>query len=113
MKTDKKFIEKQKKSLLVEKEKLEKKIAELDKFPDYGQSNDDNAKEYEDFENNLSIETQLKTLLKKVDAALKAIEKGTYGQCSICKKEIEGGRLQSMPYAKVCISCKKNTKDVD
>lgn len=110
MKTDEKFVQKQKKSLEKEKEKLEKKMSELEKYPDYGRGDDDNAREYEDFENNLSLEKQLQVLVKKVNSALKAIEKGIYGQCSICKSEIEKGRLQSMPYADVCVSCQKTKK---
>ncbi|MCX6810599.1 MAG: TraR/DksA family transcriptional regulator [Candidatus Berkelbacteria bacterium] len=110
MKLDEKFIQKQKRLLEKEKEKLEKKMTELEKYPDYGRGDDDNAREYEDFENNLSLEVQLKTLDKKINTALKAIDKGTYGQCSVCKKEIESGRLKSVPYADVCVSCKKNSK---
>ncbi len=110
MKTDEKFIAKQKKLLLAEKAKLEKKNIELEKYPDYGRGDDDSAREYEDFETNLSIEAQLKMLLKKVNSALKSIEKGTYGQCSVCKKEIESGRLKLIPYADICVSCKKNGK---
>ncbi len=108
MKSNKKFIEKQKNLLLSEKRKLEKKVLELDKYPDYGRGEDDNAREYSDFESNLSIETQLKILLKKVNSALKAIEKNTYGKCKACKVEIENDRLASMPYADICVSCSKN-----
>lgn len=107
MKLDEKFLKKQKKVLLAEKQKLEKKASELDKYPDYGQSEDDNAREFSDFESNLSIETQLRVLLKKINSALKAIDAGTYGKCKSCKKEIEEGRLESMPYADICVSCKK------
>jgi RNA polymerase-binding protein DksA len=110
MSLDEKFVQKQKKALLAEKQKLEKKIKELDEFPDYGRGDDDNARELSDFENNLSIENQFKFLLKKTDAALKSIEKGTYGKCSKCKSEIENGRLKSMPYADVCVVCHAKTK---
>lgn len=110
MKLDEKFLKKQKRALLAEKQKLEKKVAELDKYPDYGRGEDDNAREVSDFESNLSIETQLKTLLKKTDSALKAIDAGTYGKCKSCKKAIEKGRLESMPYAEICVSCKKQKK---
>ena len=109
-KLDEKTIEKQKNLLLAEKKKLEKKIAELAKFPDYGRADDDNAKETEDFETNLSLETQLKSLLDKTNAALKSVEKGTYGQCSVCKEAIENDRLKLMPYATICISCEKKQK---
>lgn len=101
------IIEKQKKALTEEKTRLEKKIGELKQFPDYGHNEDDNAKEMADFENNLSVEEQLVFLLSKVNKALIAIEKGTYGLCQKCDKEIEAGRLEIMPYAELCISCRK------
>jgi RNA polymerase-binding transcription factor DksA len=106
----KNFIENQTKKLLREKEKLEKKILELEKFPDYGRGDDDNARELEDYENNHSIELQLKTLLKKINLSLNLIKKGSYGKCSICKKEIEKNRLALVPYADICVICKKNGK---
>lgn len=107
MKMDEKFLKKQKKVLLAEKQKLAGKIDELDKYPDYGRSEDDNAREFSDFESNLSVETQLQKLVKKINASLKAIDTGAYGKCKTCKKEIERGRLESMPYADICVSCKK------
>ncbi len=108
---DKDFINQQKETLLAEKERLEKKIKELNQFPDYGDSEDDNAMEMSDFESNLSIEEQLKFLLKKVNDALKAIDDGTYGKCSNCKKAIETGRLEVMPYAELCVKCYKDSKE--
>ena len=101
------IIEKQKNVLLEEKARLEKKIAELKQYPDYGQNEDDNAKETADYENNLSAEEQLVFLLSKVKRALKAIQDGTYGVCQKCSKAIEEGRLEVMPYAELCISCRK------
>lgn len=100
-------IKKQKKALSEEKFRLEKKIKELKQYPDYGQNEDDNAKETADYENNLSVEEQLNFLLSKVNKALKAIDEGTYGQCQKCSKAIEEGRLEIMPYAELCISCRK------
>lgn len=110
MKISEKFAQKQKKALLDEKSKLEKKIKKLDEFPEYGSGDDDSAKEFSDFENNQSIEAQLKSLIKKINTALRSIENKTYGKCLKCKKEIESGRLASIPYASVCVSCKKNEK---
>lgn len=107
---DKNFFQKQKNALSKEKNSLEMKIKKLEGFPEYGNADDDNAREFSDFEKNQSIEFQLKELLKKVNLALKAIEKGTYGKCSKCKKEIESGRLISMPYADICVTCNENEK---
>lgn len=99
------FLQKQKKVLLKEKERIEEKIDKLKKYPDYGNDDEDRLQEMEDYENNLSIEGQLELLLKKIKKALKAIEDGTYGQCQKCRQAIEKGRLEIMPYADLCVSC--------
>lgn len=104
------LLKKQKDLLLQEKLHLEKKIKQLSEFPDYGTNEDDNAKELADFESNLSLEEQLKFLLKKVDKALEAIDNGKYGACSKCQKAIESGRMEIMPYAELCISCQRESK---
>ena len=106
MSLSKEFIESQKEKLLKEKTKIDDKAKNLKKYPDYGQDEEDKLQEMGDFENNLSIEEQLGYLSKKIDKALLAIENGTYGQCSSCKGEIERGRLEIMPYADLCVSCK-------
>lgn len=110
MSLTKDFIKKQQTSLLAEKEKLEAKIKSLKKYPDYGDQDDDNTMELVDFENNSSLEEGLEKTLKQVKKALKAIEAGTYGQCAGCKTLIEGARLNSMPYAEVCVTCKNKTR---
>lgn len=102
------LIEKQKNILLAEKGRLETKISGLNKFPDYGQSEDDNAKEMADFGNNQSVEEQLVFLLNKIKYALESIENKTYGKCGKCKKMIEEGRLEIMPYAELCVTCRKS-----
>ncbi|MCK5533484.1 TraR/DksA family transcriptional regulator [bacterium] len=45
-------------------------------------------------------------ILGNVEDALLKIEKGTYGSCEKCGKEIEIERLKVMPFAKFCINCK-------
>lgn len=100
------FIEKQKEILLKEKARIEEKIKVLKKFPEYGNDEEDRLQEMGDFENNLSIDQQLEAVLKKIEKALKAIENGTYGKCASCKKNIEEGRLEIMPYAELCVTCK-------
>ena len=109
MNLPKSFLEKQKKVLEAEKEKIEKKISQLKKYPDYGDDEEDSLQELTDFESNLSLEDQMEYLLKKIKKALKAIEDGTYGLCTECKKNIEHGRIKIMPYAELCVSCKKES----
>ena len=43
--------------------------------------------------------------LGDIDAALKRIQTGTYGQCSDCGIAIPPARLQAYPTAKRCIHC--------
>ncbi len=107
MELDQEFIAKQKKLLESEKTKLEEKIKKFNKYPEIGDSNDENAMETTEFQGNLSVEEQLKYLLKKVIIAIEAIDKGTYGKCSKCGEAIEGGRLEIMPYAELCVTCKQ------
>lgn len=104
------FLEKQKKLMLKERERIEEKIKKLKKYPEYGTDEEDNLQELTDYESNLSLDDQLEFLLKKINKALKAIEDGTYGQCSKCKTSIEHGRLEIMPYAELCVSCNGTAK---
>jgi len=45
--------------------------------------------------------------LEEINAALKRIEKGTYGICEMCDEPIQKARLEIKPYAKYCIICKE------
>ena len=110
MKLSKEKIEKQKILLLSEKERLEKEIKNLVKYPDYGNLGDDDTQESVDYENNMSINNEFVIMLKKVNKALKAIEEGKYGQCGRCGEAIEAGRLKLMPYAELCVTCQNKKK---
>lgn len=110
MKISKDFLEKQKEKLEAEKNKIEIKIKELKKYPDYGNDDEDNLQEIADYESNLSIDEQLEFLLGKIKRAIKSIENGTYGQCTKCQEAIEEGRLEIIPYAELCVSCSAKKK---
>ena len=45
-------------------------------------------------------------ILAAIDAALTRIEEGTYGICQDCGARISDERLEVMPYAVRCITCK-------
>jgi YteA family regulatory protein len=49
---------------------------------------------------NISHEVQ-----QKIDEALENIEKGVYGICESCGREIDVGRLEAVPYTTFCIRC--------
>ncbi len=44
--------------------------------------------------------------LREIDAALKRLQDGEFGVCSICSKPISWKRLMAIPYAKLCVECK-------
>ena len=46
-------------------------------------------------------------LLVAIDAALQRIEAGTYGKCVNCGAQIPEERLEAMPWATLCIDCKR------
>ena len=60
-----------------------------------------------DREIDYSLEENEARVLAAIDAALRRIDAGTYGQCERCGKEIEPGRLEALPWATLCIDDKR------
>lgn len=58
----------------------------------------------------LSLLENARDLLEQVKHALKRVEDGTYGTCESCGKTIEAARLRALPYASLCISCKRKVE---
>lgn len=46
--------------------------------------------------------------LKEIERALEKIQNGTYGNCELCDEEIGRARLEAIPTADLCISCKSS-----
>jgi DnaK suppressor protein len=44
-------------------------------------------------------------ILEQSDAALRAISREEYGRCSLCDGPISVQRLESLPFATLCIAC--------
>jgi RNA polymerase-binding transcription factor DksA len=119
MALDKKILSKMHETLLAEKEKLEKQLADFSvknnknpndynaSFPDFGDAEDENAAEVTTFTNNLTLERTLETTLRDVNKALESIAAGKYGICKYCKNEIDEKRLAARPASSSCIDCKK------
>ena len=49
-----------------------------------------------------------KSLLSKLDLALKKIDDGTFGICEICEEQIGKKRLEARPETTLCIKCKED-----
>ena len=54
-----------------------------------------------------TLEEHDERLLVAIDAALQRIEDGTYGKCVNCGAPIPEERLEAMPWATLCIDCKR------
>ena len=68
----------------------------------------DSATELYERSKNLAIEDHQKEEMEKINAARKAIEEGTYGQCVECGREIPAERLEILPYT---VYCAEHTPD--
>lgn len=55
----------------------------------------------------LTLEEQVRFLLDRVNAAIGAIEDGTYGKCVSCGRDIPAERLEIVPYADKCVDCQR------
>jgi len=77
------------------------------KYPNRENGNmEEEADEMQEYDNLVSLEHNLELKLKDVTLALEKIEKGNYGTCEKCGKNIEEERLDAVPEAKLCMKCK-------
>jgi DnaK suppressor protein len=54
---------------------------------------------------NLGLLENEAQVLAEVNDALARIERGTFGRCENCGREISRERLEALPYARYCIHC--------
>jgi RNA polymerase-binding transcription factor len=67
----------------------------------------DHASEMVDREVDESLEVNAEQLVREIDRALGKIDAGTYGKCERCGQGIPEERLEAVPYATLCVSCKQ------
>jgi DnaK suppressor protein len=113
------------KNIEIHKESLEKELVSLkEEMRSVGRVNPENSKDwegtpgnteniddadensladkFEEYEERNAVETELEIRFREVEAALLRIEKGGFGVCKICEKEIEDDRLEANPAAETC-----------
>lgn len=56
---------------------------------------------------NLRLRGRERTLIDKIDLALKRIEADEFGECVVCGEEISHKRLVARPVTTMCIACKE------
>jgi len=117
---DKKFLKEIKEKLEKEKSAVEKELGKFAKedprlkgdwdslFPRFDGGNlEEAADEVEEYSTRLPIEFSLELKLRDINLALEKIEKGKYGKCEKCGKQIPKDRLKIFPEARTCNKCKK------
>lgn len=60
---------------------------------------------------NLDVMGQEGLKLMLIEDALKRLENGKYGKCLDCSVAINEARLDALPFAKLCISCKSQREE--
>jgi DnaK suppressor protein len=59
-----------------------------------------------DRELDLHLSAQAHAAVEEIDAAMLKIGAGTYGLCESCGTAIPKARLEALPHARLCVSCK-------
>lgn len=116
-------MEKFKKLLEKEKDKLKRELKSFarpnrqkrddykTKMPQIGRDQYDNATEIAMYDSALPIEHNFELRLQRINKALEKINKGKYGVCAECKKDINPNRLELYPEARHCMKCHKAKVD--
>lgn len=107
-----------KKKLQKDLKEIELRIKELredDPFSDPGYTTDNAAIDTDVREQSAHqiIEAEIDTLnerKKDIAIALERIDKGRYGYCKRCNKEIPAKRLELIPETQYCVACESDLK---
>ncbi|MGB9586880.1 MAG: TraR/DksA C4-type zinc finger protein [Armatimonadota bacterium] len=110
--------EKYRKKLLAERDRIRHEMEQIDKeisnddtsigqseLADYDNHPADAATDTYEKERDIAVRDNFREILGRIDEALGKIERGTYGICDRCGREIAAGRLSVVPYAIYCVEC--------
>lgn len=110
--------------LLAEKERLEKELQNSNRFnldetltsstqelSAYDNHPADLGSETFEREKDLALWNNAHEILQRLDEALDHMEKGVYGICEDCGREIDVQRLEALPYTTLCIHCQRQEED--
>lgn len=110
--------------LKAEKNRLEEEIQESNRFnmeepltdsiqelSAYDNHPADLGSETFEREKDLALWNNTHELLQRINEAIDHMDKGTYGICEDCGKEIDLERLEAIPYTTLCIHCQHQEED--
>jgi len=67
---------------------------------------EEEATEALELEKRLALEKDIRDKLVEIEHTLAKFDEGTYGKCDSCGESIEPARLDALPQANLCLSCK-------
>jgi RNA polymerase-binding protein DksA len=121
----KKELEHYRQRLLVERERILRELGRITEAINESAEEQEAAKQsysnhladigsdYMEKEKNYYYADQEGQYLKAIEAALKRIESGEYGQCQECSELISDKRLEAVPASELCISCKDKKEKLE
>ena len=101
-------LEIERKRLIDELERLQTNVeaAEVRREGSPFGKREEEATESFELEKRLALQKQARTNLAEIEHALEKFKKGTYGLCDICGQPIAPDRLEAVPHANLCVTCK-------
>ena len=104
-------------SLVAHLSRVEHELSELEKTREsaregkdetsgYGNAVGEAATETSAKERDMALIENLEHVRDQVELALRRIEDGSYGTCATCGQPIPRERLEALPFAGQCVSCK-------
>jgi len=72
---------------------------------DEGMDTYDLASEERDREISFILTDRERERLQGIQEALERIDDGSYGICESCESEISEGRLEALPFTRLCVNC--------
>ena len=109
-------LENEREHLIEQLNQLEASVRSIDERREgspFGKKEEE-ATETQELEKRLALEKRIKDQMAGVEHAFHKFEEGTYGLCDGCGQPIDPARLEALPQANLCMSCKtqqaKNAK---
>jgi YteA family regulatory protein len=122
---EKSRLEHFKNRLIEEKEKVEENINRLEnmgvgisvkdatsELSSYDNHPGDMGSETFEIEKNRALKANEVTHIKAIRDALSKIDRGVFGVCEICGRNIEEERLEVVPFTQLCINCQDENDNV-
>ena len=57
----------------------------------------------------ISLRQSDNEILREIEGALVRMNRGTFGECEVCKKPLSKARLEAVPWTRVCRECKEQS----